>query len=85
MDSISAVKMGRRRRKVIRVVKRTLPKVFGCPRCGVASVRVVPKNTGVITVACGNCQLKLDMPVQGKKEPIDVYNGFVDLFMAGKI
>ena len=76
--------MGRRRRRVIRIVKRTLPKVFSCPRCGVIAVRV--SRTGDSdTVACGSCGLKYSYSPPPKKENIDLYNEFVDMFMAGKV
>ena len=75
-------RLGRRRRRVIRVVKRTLPKVFTCPRCGVISVRVSMKESSAL-VACGSCGLREDYMISGKKEPIDIYNDFVDRFVAG--
>ncbi len=37
------------------------------------------------TVACGSCGLKYNYSPPPKKEPIDVYNEFVDRFMAGKV
>jgi transcription elongation factor Elf1 len=36
-------------------------------------------------ISCGNCRLKLDYKFSGRKEVIDIYNEFVDQFMAGKI
>ncbi|MEM1995386.1 MAG: hypothetical protein QXW32_07960 [Nitrososphaerales archaeon] len=77
--------MGRRRRKVIRVVRRTLPKVFTCPNCGVSGVRVKLKGEHLALISCGNCRLTRDYEFTGRKEVIDIYNEFVDQFMAGKI
>jgi transcription elongation factor Elf1 len=79
------VGLGRRRRKVIRVVKRTLPKVFGCPNCGVTAVKVHVVEASKAKISCGNCKLTLDYEFTGRKEVIDIYNEFVDQFMAGKI
>jgi len=77
--------LGRRRRKVIRVVKRTLPKVFGCPNCGVTAVKVRVLGPNKAKISCGNCRLTLEYEYSGRKEMIDIYNEFVDQFMAGKI
>lgn len=77
--------MGRRRRRVIRVVKRTLPKVFSCPRCGMISIKVKVKSGGLATIACGSCGLNLQYNLTSKKEPIDIYNEFVDNYLAGRI
>ncbi|MEM4297122.1 MAG: hypothetical protein QW815_01980 [Nitrososphaerota archaeon] len=73
--------MGRRRRKVIRVVKKKLPKVFACPRCGFVSIRLSTKASSVL-IACGSCGLREEYSLSGKKEPIDIYNEFVDRFVA---
>lgn len=34
-------------------------------------------------VACGSCGLREEYMISGKKEPIDIYNDFVDRFVAG--
>jgi transcription elongation factor Elf1 len=73
--------MGRRKRRVIKTIKKALPKVFGCPRCGMISVRVIPNQTNIIKIACGSCNLSLQYELTIKKEPVDVYNEFVDRFM----
>lgn len=77
--------MGRRRRRVIRVVKRKLPKVFGCPNCGVTGIKVQMVEANKARISCGNCRLTLEYEFSGRKEVIDIYNEFVDQFMAGKI
>lgn len=77
--------LGRKRKKIIRVFRRTMPKVFGCPSCGVAAVRVTRREDNVVAVACGSCKLSRSYENATRKEFIDVYNTFVDEFMAGKI
>jgi transcription elongation factor Elf1 len=77
--------MGRRRRRVIRIVKKKLPTVFTCPRCGEEAVRVtIDKQTGNATVLCALCQLKDDFPAHPAAQPIDVYSYFTDRFYGVK-
>ena len=71
-------------------MKRTLPKFFRCPRCGIDSVRVVRREEGgeqYYVVVCGNCGLRAEYrgEVLEGKEPIDLYNMFVDAFYRGEI
>ena len=80
-------KMGRRRRKVLRVVKRQLPKVFACPRCGMITVRITShedetSQDTIYQVACGNtsCGLRRELRYPVRRAEIDVYNTFVDDF-----
>ena len=79
--------MGRRRKKTLRVVHRTLPKVFACPRCGLISIRIASQQDEesqdtVFRVTCGNpnCPLHAgrEMRYATKRADIDVYNTFVD-------
>lgn len=80
----------RRRRRIVRRVKRTLPKFFKCPRCGMDSVRVVRRGEGperYFVVACGSCGLRSEYGgslIEGR-EPIDLYNMFVDAFHGGEL
>jgi transcription elongation factor Elf1 len=79
--------MGRRRKKTLRVVRRTLPKVFACPRCGMITIRITShedetSHDAVYSVACGNlgCSLRRELRYPTKRADIDVYNTFVDDF-----
>ncbi len=79
--------MGRRRKKTLRVVRRTLPKVFACPRCGMVTIRITSEEDEtshdiVFHVACGNlaCSLRRELRYPTQRADIDVYNTFVDDF-----
>jgi transcription elongation factor Elf1 len=77
--------LGRRRRRVVRIVKKKLPTVFICPRCGEEAVRVtIAKDTGKATVMCALCQLKDEFPAHPAAQMIDVYSYFADRFYGVK-
>ena len=77
--------MGRRRRRVIRIVKKKLPTVFVCPRCGEEAVRVtIAKDAGHATVPCALCNLKDDFPAHPAAQAIDIYSYFTDRFYGVK-
>jgi transcription elongation factor Elf1 len=77
--------LGRRRRRVVRIVKKKLPTVFTCPRCGEEAVRVtIDKQTGHTTVLCALCQLKDEFPAHPAAQMIDVYSYFTDRFYGVK-
>jgi transcription elongation factor Elf1 len=77
--------LGRRRRRVVRIVKKKLPTVFTCPRCGEEAVRVtIDKQTGNATVLCALCQLKDEFPAHPAAQTIDVYSYFTDRFYGVK-
>ena len=80
-------RLGRRRKKTLRVVHKTLPKVFACPRCGLISIRITseqdePSQDFVFHITCGNpnCPLHAgrELRYTTKRADIDVYNTFVD-------
>jgi len=80
--------MGRRRRKVLRPSRKSLPKVFSCPKCGVVAVRITSQHDEtsqdyVMVVACGNssCRLRREFRYSVERQQIDVYNSFVDEFV----
>lgn len=75
--------MGRRRKRVVRVIRRTLPEYFLCPRCGNNTVKVfIDKKREVSLIVCGACGLKGESPLSKSMEPVDIYCNFIDRFYA---
>jgi transcription elongation factor Elf1 len=75
--------MGRRRRRVAKVVKKKLPTIFMCPACGEESVRVKLKGgSGKATIQCGSCKIKDEFEVGASAGIVDVYCMFTDKYRA---
>jgi len=76
--------VGRRRRRVVKVVKKKLPSVFTCPSCGEEAVRVMmPQGSGPAIVQCGSCGLKREFDAAPSSQIVDIYCKFTDDFYAG--
>ena len=73
--------MGRRRRRVVKVVKKKLPSVFTCPQCGEEAIRVkLPQGAGPAIVQCGSCGLKREFGATPSSQVVDIYCMFTDDF-----
>ncbi len=71
--------MGRRRKKVVHIPKKHLPKFFPCPRCGKETVRVeISREDGTAVVGCSSCGLKEQFPIKPAQAEVDVYCMFTD-------
>lgn len=75
--------MGRRRRRIVKVVKKKLPTVFACPKCGEDAVKVtITKETGLAAVHCAACGLKDEFEATRAAHTVDIYCKFTDKFYA---
>ncbi len=71
--------MGRRRRKVVHIPKKRLPKFFSCPRCGKETVRVdIFREDGRAVVGCSSCGLQEEFQLKSAQGEVDAYCMFTD-------
>ncbi len=79
--------MGRRKKKkIIKKVKRKIPKIFLCPNCGKQTVFVeINKKENKASVRCASCGISAELQLRLSEEPVDSYNAFVDAYFSGKL
>jgi transcription elongation factor Elf1 len=66
--------MGRRRKKVIRIPKKRLPKFFSCPKCGKETVQVeLYREERRAVAGCSSCGFREDFTVKPAQGEVDVY------------
>ena len=71
--------MGRRRRKVVHIPKKRLPKFFSCHRCGKENVRVeILREESNALVGCSGCGLKEEFQIKPAQGEVDIYCMFTD-------
>ncbi|MCL2288066.1 MAG: hypothetical protein FWC33_02640 [Candidatus Bathyarchaeota archaeon] len=67
--------MGRRRKKVVHIPKKRLPKFFSCPVCGKETVRVEinREECGKAIAQCSSCGLSEEFQIKQAQGTVDVY------------
>ncbi|HUS79187.1 MAG TPA: hypothetical protein VM050_11085 [Patescibacteria group bacterium] len=78
--------MGRRRKKVVKIVRRTLPELYLCPKCGKNTVKAnINKKKDQAVVICSSCGLNVRYPLSVNMGEVDAYCMFVDNFYSGQL
>jgi transcription elongation factor Elf1 len=71
--------MGRKRQRVVKIIKRKLPSQYLCPNCGKNTISIIlRKDENLGRIICASCNLKSQFPVPSNIEPVDAYCLFVD-------
>ena len=72
-------RMGRRRKKVVHIPKKKLPKFFSCPKCGKETVRVeILREESRALIGCSSCGLQEEFPIKPAQGEVDIYCMFTD-------
>jgi len=75
----------RRKKKVIKIYKPKIPKVFICPVCGSQSLNIeIDRKHGVAIAKCGICGLEWSTIVKQYEEKIDIYHRLFDEVIEGE-
>lgn len=73
--------MGRKRQKVVKIIKRRLPSQYLCPNCGKNTISVILKrDVNLGRVICATCNLKSQFNIPDEIEAVDAYCLFVDKY-----
>lgn len=73
----------RKRRKIVKPLRKTVPRVFQCPACGKKAVSIGVLREGenrVAVITCGGCNLQDRIGLRSIQEPVDAYCIFIDKF-----
>lgn len=71
--------MGRRRKKVVHIPKKRLPKFFSCPKCGKETVRVeIFREESRAITGCSSCGLQEEFTIKSAQGEVDVYCKLTD-------
>lgn len=71
--------MGRRRKTAEKIIRRKLPELYVCPKCGKNTVKAaINKKLLTAVVICSDCGLHTKFPVTPKMTSVDAYCKFID-------
>ncbi len=75
--------MGRRRRKkIVKIYRPKIPKIFTCPVCGSKSLNIiVDKKKMTAKARCPNCGLEWETNIKSYEEKIDIYHRLFDEYI----
>ena len=66
--------MGRKRKRVVHIPKKRLPKFFSCPKCGKETVGVkISRDDARATAGCSSCGLNGTFPIKIAQTEVDIY------------
>lgn len=66
--------MGRKRKRVVHIPKKKLPKFFSCPKCGKETVGVkIFRENNQATAGCSSCGLNETFPIKIAQTEVDIY------------
>lgn len=78
--------MGRRKRKVVKLPRKKLPKIFLCPSCSEESINIsIIRDKNIAEVRCSKCGLEVDIPISHAEQPVDAYCKFTDKVYSGNL
>jgi len=68
----------------VKIVRRALPELYLCPRCGKNTVKsTINKKRERAVVVCSSCGLNTSFPSTPGMGEVDAYCRFVDIFYEG--
>jgi len=72
---------GRKRKKVVRRMRKSIPKIFACPNCGEKTLGIeIDRETGTAVVKCGKCTIEDSVQVSSVEQAVDAYGKFIDKY-----
>lgn len=72
---------GRKRKKVIRRMKKSIPKIFACPSCGEKTLGIdIDREAGTATIKCGRCNIEEVIIISAVEQAIDAYGKYIDRY-----
>jgi transcription elongation factor Elf1 len=73
--------MVRKRKKIAKYMKKSLPELYLCPHCGMNTIQInINKKINDARIICSSCDLRSSININPNIEKIDAYCKFFDNF-----